>query len=260
MKNKWLLYLFLILLTSSSCNTYKKYTYLRDIPLTGHDQTIEKNKPNYIIQPGDILYVRVITPEQSIGEIFNPYTQSNQSSGRMTGESMYYYGYSVSDSGYIEIPVIDSVYIGGSTLDEAKRKIELKAREYLKQPQVIVKMAHFNFTLLGEVASPGVQTVYENDVNLIEAVSYGGGITYNGDRQEVLIIRTTKEGTKTFQVDLTDNEIVKSDLYYVMPNDIIYVKPRHTTAFRQETSDYLFGISAISSVLTTALLIWRLDL
>jgi polysaccharide export outer membrane protein len=121
-------------------------------------------------------------------------------------------------------------------------------------------MAHFNFTLLGEVATPGVQTVYENNINLIEAVSYGGGITYNGDRQEVLIIRTTKEGTKTFEVDLTDNEIVKSDLYYVMPNDIIYVKPRHTTAFRQETSDYLFGISALSSVLTTALLIWRLDL
>jgi polysaccharide export outer membrane protein len=178
----------------------------------------------------------------------------------MNENIMYYYGYSVSDSGYIEIPVIDSVYIEGSTLDEAKRKIEKKSKEYLKQPQVIVKMAHFNFTLLGEVATPGVQTVYENNINLIEAVSYGGGITYNGDRQEVLIIRTTKEGTKTFEVDLTDNEIVKSDLYYVMPNDIIYVKPRHTTAFRQETSDYLFGISALSSVLTTALLIWRLDL
>lgn len=260
MKQKFLLYAIIIVLFTSSCNTYKKYTYLRDIPLTGHDQVIEKDKPTYQVQPGDILYVRVITPDQSMGDIFNPYNQGNQSSGGRMSESMYYYGYSVSDSGYIEVPVIDSVYIGGSTIDEAKRKIELKAKEYLKQPQVIVKMAHFNFTLLGEVANAGVQTVYKNDVNLIEAVSYGGGITYNGDRTEVLIVRPTKEGTKTFQVDLTDNEIVKSDLYHVMPNDIIYVKPRRTTAFRQETSNYLFGISAISSVLTTALLIWRLDL
>ena len=260
MKKKLLLYSVLILLISNSCNTYKKYTYLRDIPITGHDQEILKNKPTYVIQPGDILYVRVITPDQSMGEIFNPFSSGNQSASRITNESMFFYGYTVSDSGHIEIPIIDSVYVGGMSLDEAKQKIEKKAMEYLKSPQVIVKMAQFNFTLLGEVAAPGVQTVYENDVNLIEAVSYGGGITYNGDRREVLIIRSIKDGTKTFQVDLTDNEIVKSDLYYIMPNDIIYVKPRHTTAFRQETSNYLFGISAISSILTTALLIWRLDL
>ena len=260
MKQKLIFYGVLLLLISSSCNTYKKYTYLRDIPLTGDNQVIEKNKPFYVIQPGDILYVRVITPDQSTGDIFNPFTFGNQSTGRIMGESMYYFGYSVTDAGYIEIPVIDSVYIGGSTIEEAKQKIEIKARKCLKKPQVIVKMAHFNFTLLGEVAAPGVQTVYKNDVNIIEAVSYGGGITYNGERREVLIVRSTKEGTKTFQVDLTDDEIVKSDLYYVMPNDIIYIKPRRTTAIQEETSNFLFGISALSSVLTTALLIWRLDL
>lgn len=261
MKHRISLYcIVFVAIITSSCNTYKKYTYLRDIPITGHAQEIVKNKPTYHIQPGDILYVRVITPDQSMGEIFNPFSQRGQNNARMGGETMYFYGYSVSDAGYIEIPVIDSVQVGGITLDEAKRRIEEKAKDYLKTPQVIVKMAQFNFTLLGEVASPGVQTVYRNDVNMIEAISYGGGITYNGDRTEVLILRTTKEGTQTFRVDLTDNEIVKSDLYYVMPNDIIYVKPRRSTAIREETSDFLFGISALSSILTTALLIWRLEL
>jgi len=253
--------LLLLIIIFSSCNTYKKYTYLRDIQITGHEQQIDKNKPTYSIQPGDILYVRVITPDQSMGEIFNPYSTAGQTtSNRVSGEMMYYYGYSVSDLGYIEIPIIDSVQVGGLTLEEAKRRIEGKARNYLKKPQVIVKMAQFNFTLLGEVTTPGVQSVYKNDVNLIEAISYGGGITYSGDRQEVLIIRSKKEGTKTFRVNLTDKDIIKSDLYYVMPNDIIYVKPRRTRAIREETSNFLFGISAISSVLTTALLIWRLEL
>lgn len=252
------LLLFAILV--GSCNTYKKYTYLRDIPITGHEQQIDKNKPTYLIQPGDILYVRVITPDQSMGEIFNPFSATSQTLTRVGGETMYYYGYSVSDRGHIEIPVIDSVQVGGLTLDEAKKRIEQKAREYLKTPQVIVKMAHFNFTLLGEVAAPGVQTVYKNDVNLIEAISYGGGITYSGDRQEVLIIRSTREGTKTFRVNLTDKDIIKSDLYYVMPNDIIYVKPRRTRAFREETSNFLFGISALSSTITAALLILRLGI
>ena len=257
----WPIGLLLLIIIFSSCNTYKKYTYLRDIQITGHEEQIDKNKPSYLIQPGDILYVRVITPDQSMGEIFHPFSASGQTSNnRISGEMMYYYGYSVSDAGHIEIPVIDSVQVEGITLEEAKRRIEEQARKYLKTPQVIAKMAQFNFTLLGEVATPGVQTVYKNDVNLIEAISYGGGITYSGDRQEVLIIRSIKEGTKTFSVNLTDKDMIKSELYYVMPNDIIYVKPRRTRAIREETSNFLFGISAISSVLTTALLIWRLEL
>jgi polysaccharide export outer membrane protein len=259
MKRKIYLYaLILIAMTSNSCNTYKKYTYLRDIPITGDYEEIVKHKPTYLIQPGDILYVRVITPDQSMGEIFNPFSMRNLTYGTMRGESMYFFGYTVNPSGYIEVPVIDSVQVGGTTLEEAKKKIEQKAMRYLKQPQVIVKMAQFKFTLLGEIASPGVQVIYDNDVNLIEAISYGGGITYNGDRQNVLILRSTKKGSKTYMVDLTNDEIVKSDLYYVMPNDIIYVKPRRTTAFRQETSNFLFGISALSTTVTAALLILRL--
>ena len=252
--------LILIAIVSSSCNTYKKYTYLRDIPITGHNSEISKNQPTYLIQAGDILYVRVITPDQSAGEIFNPFSMQSLTYGSLRGESMYYFGYTVSPSGHIEVPVIDSVRVAGLTLDEAKKRIEEEAKKYLKQPQVIVKMAQFKFTLLGEVASPGVQVVYDNEVNLIEAVSYGGGINYSGDRREVLILRSTKNGSKTFLVDLTDDEILQSDLYHVMPNDIIYVKPRRTTAFRQETSNFLFGIGALSSTLTAALLILRLGL
>jgi polysaccharide export outer membrane protein len=252
--------LLLFLLVSTSCNTYKKYTYLRDMPITGNNQEIEKNKPTYRIQPGDILYVRVITPDQSMGEIFNPFGSSQQSFRDVGYESMYYFGYTVSENGDIEIPVIDSVHVGGLTLDEAKRKIEEQARKYLKKPQIIVKMAQFKFTLLGEVQMPGIKNVYDNELNLIEAVSYGGGINYSGDRRKVLILRSTKTGTKTFQVDLTDNTIVESDLYHVMPNDIIYVKPRQTTAFRQETSNFLFALSALSSTVTAALLILRLGL
>ncbi len=261
MKKTALLFLALpIILVTTSCNTYKKYTYLRDIPLTGQEEVIKNNKPHYQLQPGDILYVRVVTPDQTMGEIFNPFP-SGSGSGNMTGQgNMFFFGYSVNEKGYIEIPIIDSVKVGGLTLEQAKHKIDRQSRNYLKEAQVIVKMAQFNFTLLGEVARPGIQTVYKNHINLIEAISYGGGINYNGDRTEVLLMRSTKKGTKTFQIDLTDDAIVQSSLYYVMPNDIIYVKPRRTTAFREESSDLLFGISAISSVLTTALLIWRLEL
>ncbi len=261
MRTKKLLYgLIFILLTGTSCNTYKKYTYLRDLPITGPDQEIEKKKSDYIIQPGDILYVRVATADEDMGEVFNPFRESPQTYTWIRNESMYYLGYTVNDEGYIEMPVIDKVQVAGSTLDKAKEDIERVAQKYLKKPQVILKMAQFRFTLLGEVESPGIQNVYDNDINLIEAVSYGGGITYNGDRREVVVLRSTKTGTKTFKVDMTDKELIKSELYQVMPNDIIYVKPRRNIAFRQETSNFLFGLGALSSTLTAALLVVRLGL
>src|SRR6056297_2965660 len=118
-----LLYLFFIVLINSSCNTYKKYTYLRDIPITGHEQSINKNKPTYQIQPGDILYVRVITPDQTMGEIFNPFPgggTAGAGGGGMGGANMYLYGYTVSDNGYIDIPIIDSLKVQGLTLTKVK--------------------------------------------------------------------------------------------------------------------------------------------
>ena len=32
---------------------------------------IEKNKPDYLIQPGDLLYIQIITENQEINQLFN---------------------------------------------------------------------------------------------------------------------------------------------------------------------------------------------
>ncbi|MGM0531336.1 MAG: hypothetical protein ACQER7_08290, partial [Bacteroidota bacterium] len=50
--------------TFSSCDSYKKLAYLRDIAETGKDSMFVKNKPEYRLQPGDILYIQVITPNE----------------------------------------------------------------------------------------------------------------------------------------------------------------------------------------------------
>ena len=238
----------------SACASNEKLTYLQNIAETGQDNIFEKNKPGYKLQPGDVLYIRVITSSEDINKIFDP-LMGGQGSQRISPENMYFNGYNISDSGYIEMPILDTIYVNNLTLEQAKRRIKQKAGQYLKKAQVIVKMANFRFTVLGEVKAPGAKEVLDDQINIFEALAYAGDITYNGNRQEVLIIRPTGEGSRTFRVDMTNKELIEQPLYYIQPNDIIYVKPLRSALIRERSSDYMFLLSAASSVLSSTAII-----
>lgn len=254
-KLKHIIYFFLIAVIFSSCGSTKKLTYLENIAETGRDSIFVKNKPGYKIQPGDLLYIRVITSDEEINQIFDPLMSGGSGNRSIRPESIYYNGYSVSDSGYIEMPIMDTIYVNDMTLEEAKERISEKADNYLKKAQIIVKMANFKFTVMGEVHQPGVKEVLNNQINIMEALAYAGDITYNGNREEILLIRPTEEGSQTYRLDVTDEGLISSDKYYIQPNDVIYVEPLRSTLFRERSSDYMFMLSAVSSVLSTTAII-----
>jgi polysaccharide export outer membrane protein len=259
MKNKLRTITILAALTLllTSCNSYEKLTYLQDLEETRQNNIYEKNKPGYEIQAGDLLYVQIITENQEINQLFNPML-SQTSSQNLRPESMFYTGYLVSDSGFIQMPLLEKIYVSGLNIDQVQDTIKQKAYRFLKNPQVIARLANFKFTVLGEVAAPGVKQVTANQVNIMEALAYGGDITYNGNRKKILLLRQTAEGTQSYRINLAKGNIVDSDMYYIMPNDIIYVEPLRSTLFREQASDYVFVVSAISSTLTAVALILNL--
>lgn len=260
MKPKYLqilLFSFSIGILLSSCNSYEKLTYLQDLEETKQDDIFEKNKPGYEIQAGDLLYVQIITENQEINQLFNPML-SQTSSQNLRPENMFYTGYLVSDSGFIQMPLLEKIRVSGLNIDQVQDTIKQKAFRFLKNPQVIARLANFKFTVLGEVAAPGVKQVTANQVNIMEALAYGGDITYNGNRKKILLLRQTAEGTQSYRINLAKGNIVDSDMYYIMPNDIIYVEPLKSTLFREQASDYVFVVSAISSTLTAVALILNL--
>ena len=133
-----------------------------------------------------------------------------------------------------------------------------KADKYLKDAQIIVKLASFKFSVLGEVKSPGIKEISTNKVNIFEALAYAGDISYNGNRKNALIIRQTQRGSHTIRIDLTNKNLIASENFYIMPNDVIYIEPLGSTLFREKASDYTFVISAISSTLTAVVLVLNL--
>jgi len=254
-KNIFRLIILAVLL--SSCNSHKRLIYFKDIEETGNTSVFEKQKPGYSMQAGDLLYIQIITENKEINELFNPISGVSTAQ-YIRPETMYYTGYLVNDSGYIEMPLLERIYVAGLNIDQVQDSVKQKALRYLKNPQVIAKLANFKFTLVGEVKAPGVKQITANQVNIIEALAYGGDISYKGNRQKVLLLRQTAEGTQSYKINLSKPDIIDSDLYYIMPNDIIYVAPLKSKIFEEQSSSYLLIITALSSTLTAVALILNL--
>lgn len=255
MKRKHLILLpLLVALLFASCST-KRLTYLREIGYPP-DTTYQKIKTPYRLQPADILYVRIITQDETVNAMFNPmFGSGSGGSSMMRGENLYLMGYEVKDSGYIELPILKKIYVDGQTLDQAQVTIDSTARVYLKDPQVIVKLHTFEVSVLGEVNSPGLHNYATSELNLLEALALAGDITYNGNRENIVLMRPDQDKYQVYRINLTDKELVGSPAFFVQPNDIIYVEPLRSTLFRETTSDYMFFVSAITGVLSLVVLV-----
>ena len=54
----------------------------------------------------------------------------------------------------------------------------------------------------------------------------------NGDKRQVLIIRNNNDKINTYRVNLTDKNLISSNLYNINPNDIIYIQPVRAKSLR----------------------------
>ena len=121
--------------------------------------------------------------------------------------------------------MLGSFDLEGKTLSEAKNIIQLTAERYFSEPSIKVNILNYYVTVLGEVNVPGRVNVIEPNTNLLEVLGLAGDLTKVANRKKIKIIRTESEKPEVYYVDLRDKNIVNSKLFYLQPNDIIYVQP-----------------------------------
>ena len=114
-----------------------------------------------------------------------------------------------------------------------------------------VQLTNTQFTILGEVHSPGQYNMNKDQLTIFEAISLAGDLTIYGKRKRVRIVRPTTEGTKTINVDLTDLNLVDSQNYYIQPNDLIYVEPIKAKMFGFGET---FSLGLVTSIISFFLL------
>ena len=216
----------ILALLFSSCVPQKKMLYLQ-VKDDADTLATFKNERNleYRVQPGDNLYIRVVTFDEKTTTLLNPLTSGGRASSNANDAGIYLESYTINDAGYLDFPMTGEVYVRNMNVNEIRDLLTEKLKEYLLQLVVIVKLVNYNLTLLGEVNKPGQYKVYQTDINLFEAVSMAGDLTDFANRYKVAIIRQNKAGSEVIYVDMTKRDILSSGYYYLKPNDIVYVQP-----------------------------------
>jgi polysaccharide export outer membrane protein len=143
-------------------------------------------------------------------------------------------------------------------MKEIEDLVQKKADEHLQHAITVVRMVSFNITFLGEISRQGKFTIMQENLNIIDAVAMAGGITDYGNRKNVLLLRQTDTGTKTFRIDLTDRNLLHSEKYYLVPNDVIIVEPMKNKSFQLGVRDYTMILTTVTSTITMILLIANL--
>ncbi len=240
----------------SSCIPQKKLIYIQAQAKNDTIKTkkyINNRKSDYKIQSGDNLFIRISSLDVKTYSFFNK-TGGNTYSNYMNSDiSVYLNSYTVNDTGYVNFPVIGDIFVKDLTVQQVKNLIQKSLNKYLKKPTVIVKIVNYNITVLGEVNRPGKYKVYQDQINIFDALGLAGDITDYGNRNKVIIVRQNDKGSIVHKVDLTKDNILKSRYYYLMPNDIVYVEPLKAKSFGARS----FSWQLLLSTITTFLVVLR---
>lgn len=250
---KILFYIFCLSLLVTSCVPTQDLIYLQTKESAMQSAAVNeiKNKP-YRLQTNDVLSITIKSLDPKLTEIFNMSALNQQTS---SADALYINGYIVDDHGAIRIPILGEVNVMGITIEEARIKIETQLLDqYFKREAelfVTVKLAGFRYTVNGEVLSPGSKVLFQDRVNVLEAVANSGDITITGDRKDVKVMRQFPHGLEIYSIDLTDVNAIKSPYFYLQPNDYVYVKPLKQKSWGTGKTG-VESLATILSVLTLA--------
>ena len=132
-------------------------------------------------------------------------------------------------------------------MKKLKKQYLLKSIRILIDPFVIVKLANFQFTVLGEVNAPGNYPVYEEGITIYDALAMSGGINDYANLKKVKILRSENNKKQVYDIDLTSSNILNSDFFYLRNHDVIYIEPLKFKGFRKSQSQLL--LSALTTLL-----------
>lgn len=222
-------YLLLItVLLLSSCKPKKNIVYMEN---NNFAQEVSQAKFSGLhIQEGDRLQIQVSAFDEIAVRPFNRSTMSSTSSSAEGSSGSGAAGaseYAVSSDGTIVFPVLGPVYCKGMTKQQLKEDLESRLKRYLTDPMVTITLTNFNISVLGEVKIPGQKTSPTEKLNIFQAIALAGDLTYDANRTNVKLIRTSETTGKdeVIALDLSEASVVNSPYYFLQQNDILYVEP-----------------------------------
>ena len=226
---KLLFALIVISMMITGCGSTKNVAYFKN------SDSVDLSKSQFLydarIMPKDILTITVSTtdPEAAIPFNLTVATAQTQSLRASTTSQPTLQSYIVDNEGNVDFPLVGTLHVGGLTKGEAEQLVLGKIKPYMsdtEKPIVTVRMIIYKISVIDEVARPGMFTVANEKISILEALAQAGDLTIYGVRDRVKLIREDATGKKEIHVlNINDANIINSPYYYLQQNDIVYVEP-----------------------------------
>jgi polysaccharide export outer membrane protein len=228
----------------SSCGSKKDLVYFQNSGQAFSDNTKDNTLYDLRIRPKDNLYITVSSTNPAAVEPYNVFSTNNIN---YTTQGLEYRGYLVDEEGNIKFPGLGVIHLGGMTKTDAEAYIQKEITKTVEDCSVNIRFINYKISILGEVNRPGIYTISNERVSIVEAIAMAGDLTIYGQRHDIQIYRVENGEKKTFLIDITDPNIFFSPYYYLEQNDIIYVSPNST---RVRSSTNIMPV--LSVVITSA--------
>lgn len=242
-------------MAGQGCIPRKKLAYFQQAA-GQRDSTFSPTRTDYPLQPGDLLSLRFTGPDPVA---IQPFGQENITSAnaQVTNIALFVQGYSVSDSGLVDVPVIGRIKVAGLSVEQAERVVQTKLDAFVRSAVVKARLVSFKVSVLGEVRTPGTLYVYNERLTLLEALGYAGDLTDLGNREHIRLIRNRSGKVTLYTLNLTDRRLLGSPYFYLQPNDVIYAEPIANKADRLNLPALSILLSAITSLLVLVSILVR---
>ncbi|MAD43059.1 MAG: hypothetical protein CL623_11810 [Arcobacter sp.] len=206
----------------------------------------------------EVVFENIIAPNDRVD--ITVYIQAGQGSQQMTSmltsretnvsnDIQENIGLLVTQKGTVRLPLIGSFKIEGLTQDEASNKLIQEYKKYIRNPYVLVEIKNQRVVVIGEVKSPGIVSVTNGTMNIIEAIARSGDLTDYASRTDIKVIRGDLRDPEIRNVDLTKMDAISMASLYLKPNDILYVQPGEIKGYNRLFNDIVPFWGMLSSIL-----------
>lgn len=240
-----------------SCNAQQNVLYLQNIE-SGTENAIAQNSL-IRIKPLDQITIVVNSKNPELAIPFNSSSNYNALTGSLatasTGTENSIQVRTVSNDGYVSMPIIGDVMCAGKTREELATDIENLIREggYIQDPSVNVRFSSLTLSVVGEVNRPGRYDIKKDKLTIFEALALAGDMTIYGSREDVLVIRERDGKNVVTSLDLRSPEVFNSPCYYLEQNDVVIVNPnKYKAATAEINQNRSFWISLTSTAISLA--------
>lgn len=292
MKNTRFLYLFLLAAILHSCVTTKEVRYVQPSESLSIN---EEGLVPYSVQPyrvvkGDILNLNIVTTPK--GDAAQFYSRFNTSGGENSGSSVtgggsgsgnminsgggsasvsgnsnfYFNGLKVDANGNINVFGIGDVKAEGRTLADIANEIQEHVNEnFLNgKSQVRLDTDGITYYILGDIETTGLtgeKKSYNQRVNIFEAIAANGGMNKTIDRKNITVLRKFPEGIKKAKLDLTREDVMNSQYFWLQNGDMIVMNTRAKSIYgfgKEPLQALTTGVSLLTTALSIYLIVTKL--